>query len=275
MENFQQYKGIEITEINTEQEKNLERLKRDGFFILKSVLSEEQVTELRNKMDEVWEKQSLKYGEELLKKIGDWGQIRAMMLEDKIFQELIIHTEILKYVNSTVGEIAILHLQNGIVLHPTVKHNQAQYHRDFAKDFLSTKILSINVFIAVDEFTDKNGGTWIVPGSHLFSEMPSQKYLTEHQIQVIAPAGSMLIFDSLLWHKGGDNYTDKVRRAINQQYTRPFIKQQLDYPVIMNGKIDKETLIAQKLGFWTIPPKSVDEYRVSDPKLRTYRGGQG
>ena len=84
-----------------------------------------------------------------------------------------------------------------------------------------------------------------------------------------------MFFDSTLWHKGGDNLTKKIRRAINHQYTRPFIKQQLDYPVIMNQKVDMESKLAQKLGMWTIPPKSVDEYRVTDPKLRTYRGGQG
>ena len=59
------------------------------------------------------------------------------------------------------------------------------------------------------------------------------------------------------------------------QWTKPFIKQQLDYPVMMNNIIDKESKLAQKLGMWTIPPKSVEQYRVTDPKLRTYRGGQG
>ena len=43
----------------------------------------------------------------------------------------------------------------------------------------------------------------------------------------------------------------------------------------MSQKVNMETKLAQKLGMWTIPPKSVDEYRVTDPKLRTYRGGQG
>ena len=43
----------------------------------------------------------------------------------------------------------------------------------------------------------------------------------------------------------------------------------------MKDKISNESKLAQKLGMWTIPPKSVDEYRVTDPSLRTYRGGQG
>ena len=37
----------------------------------------------------------------------------------------------------------------------------------------------------------------------------------------------------------------------------------------------KETQLAQILGMWTIPPKTLDEYRVDNPSERTYRGGQG
>ena len=31
----------------------------------------------------------------------------------------------------------------------------------------------------------------------------------------------------------------------------------------MSQKVNMETKLAQKLGMWTIPPKSVDEYRVT------------
>ena len=89
------------------------------------------------------------------------------------------------------------------------------------------------------------------------------------------PAGSLIVFDSMLWHSGGYIFTASVRRAFNQQYTRPFIKQQLDYPALLKGKVDLESDLAQTLGMWSIPPKNVDEFRVSDPSKRTYRAGQG
>jgi len=33
--------------------------------------------------------------------------------------------------------------------------------------------------------------------------------------------------------------------------------------------------LAQTLGFWSIPPKSVKEFRTTDPNKRSYRQGQG
>jgi len=114
-----------------------------------------------------------------------------------------------------------------------------------------------------------------VPGSHKFISMPSEKYIQSRSIQLLAEPGSVIFFDSLLWHRSGQNKSSDVRRGINHQYTKPFIKQQIDYPHFLQGKVNTESRLAQTLGFWSIPPKSVDEFRVDDPTKRTYRKGQG
>ncbi len=254
---------------------NLETLERNGFYVVNGVFSEMELARFRQKIDRCWERQLSHYGADLLQKIGDYGMVRAMMAEDPDFLQLIAHPAILEHVNATVGETAILHLQNGIVLHPGKKHNQARYHKDFPKDFISTKLISFNALIAIDAFDAVTGGTWIVPGSHRFAEMPSEQYIEKNAIQLVAPAGAVVFFDSHLWHKGGANRTNQIRRAINQQYTRPFIKQQLDYPAFLSSVVDPESKLAQLLGFWSRPPKGVAEYRVGDPSQRTYRAGQG
>ena len=136
-------------------------------------------------------------------------------------------------------------------------------------------MLSLNFLIAFDKFTKTNGGTYVIPGSHTNPELPSQKYISSDEKQITCPAGSLIILDSNLWHRGGVNLSSRPRRAINQQYTRPFIKQQIDYPYLLGSKIDLETKLAQRLGYWSIPPKSLEEFRVNDPSKRTYRAEQG
>ena len=268
---YQSYVGIELESTSAE----LEQLKRDGYFVKEKLLSDDLCLEISNELDKLWEHQVNLYGKDLLKKIGDWGQIRGMMEYSKVLQDFNINKDIHYWVDQIVGETSILHLQNGIVLHPSIGHNQAKYHKDFAKDFLSSKTLSLNTFVAIDDFTIENGGTYVVPGTHNFIEKPSEEYIEANKVQITCPKGTVIFFDSTLWHAGGQNNSKDIRRAVNMQWTKPFIKQQLDYPVIMDGKIFKESKLGQKLGMWTIPPKSVSEYRVTDPKLRTYRGGQG
>jgi len=272
---YQSYKGITVTDVSSDLDRSLESLERLGYFIVPDVFEPERLDDLRGRMDAIWQKQQARYGSELLQQIGDFGVLRGMMCDDPVFFDLLTHPIIAEHVAATVGDTAILHLQNGILLFPSKGHNQGRYHRDFPKDFIPSRILSFNSFIAVDEFTDENGGTWIVPGSHRVIEMPSQDFIAANEIQLTCPAGSIVFFDSMLWHRGGWNQTEHTRRAINQQFTRPFIKQQLDYPVMLGDKVPMESKLAQTLGMWSIPPKSVDQYRVSDPALRTYRGGQG
>ncbi len=275
IKNYQTYRGLSSRIIKSEEDQLIELLEKDGFFILNNVFDKEYLLKIGNELDKIWRKQIKVFGKKLLKKIGDWGQVRAMMPEHKIFIDLVMHSTILKWVDLLIGETSILHLQNGIILFPELKHNQSKYHKDFPKDFVSTKLLSLNVLIAIDKFTKTNGGTYVIPGSHTNPELPSQKYISSHEKQITCPAGSLIILDSNLWHRGGINLSKKPRRAINQQYTRPFIKQQIDYPSLLGSKFDLETKLAQRLGYWSIPPKSLKEFRVNDPSKRTYRAGQG
>lgn len=273
--NYQSYLGLQKTDASNEMQYLNENLQRKGFHIIRNFIALEQVTSLREKILSAWDVQKDEYGQEHLTIIGDVGVCRGLIDYDMDFLKLLTSDNFNTILKATVGETAILHLQNGIILFPDLRHNQARYHRDFPKSFISSELLSINIFVLLDDFTAANGGTYLVPGSHRISEMPSDRYIEENQIQPEAPAGSALIFDSMLWHKSGMNTTKNARLAINNQFTKPFIKQQLNYPEMMKGKVDRESRFAQRIGMWAIPPRSVDEYRVRDPALRTYRAGQG
>lgn len=214
------------------------------------------------------------YGVDRLKELNEIGIIRALIEKDDYFGNLILNPVIFGLVSKILGDTAIINLQNGIVVNPGIKHGQSHFHRDFAKDFVCSKPLSINALWAIDDFTTKTGGTWVVPYTHKSSIWPSNEYLESNAIQVNARAGSVLLFDSMLIHRGGANVSKSRRRAVNHQYTRPFIKQQIDFPSLLKGKFQMESKLSQILGFWTVPPKSVKEFR-SDPDKRTYRSGQG
>jgi len=274
-EKFQNYIGLEETKIKNETDAFLESIKRKGFFLKESLFTDYEIDTLRLKIDEIWEKQVKEFGHEFLVSINEIGSVRCMMSYEKLFLDLVRDPKIFNFIEAAIGDTAILHLQNGIILSPSANHNQSQYHKDFPKNFVSDSLLSLNSLIVIDEFNQETGGTFYIEGSHIFKEKPSDLYIEQNEIQINAKPGDVLFFDSMLWHKGGSNKTNKPRRAINQQYTKPFIKQQISYPDLMQGKVDIDTPLAQTLGMWTIPPKSLLEYRVDDSSKRTYRGGQG
>ncbi len=73
-------------------------------------------------------------------------------------------------------------------------------------------------------FTADNGGTLVVPGSHRSSTNPTARMGVEPardlsaQMQVMGPAGSVLVFDSRLWHATAPNQSSVPRVALAVRY---------------------------------------------------------
>ena len=84
--------------------------------------------------------------------------------------------------------------------------------------------LIANPLIALDDFTQANGATRLVPGSHLSTDPidPDAEVIFAEM-----PAGSLLVFDGALWHAGGGNRTrDQRRRSINLNFNLSWLRQQ-------------------------------------------------
>jgi ectoine hydroxylase-related dioxygenase (phytanoyl-CoA dioxygenase family) len=265
---------MEINRLNNKLETHLENIDRIGYTIIEDVISQEECKIISSKLDEIDEKQIKEFSMDRLQKLKEKGIIRALVEKDDYFVNLILNQKVFEVVSSILGDTAILHLQNGIVVEPEIKHGQSHFHRDFAKDFTSSKPLSINAFWIIDDFNEQTGATWVVPYTHKSLVWPSEHYLEKNAVQINAKSGSIFVFDSMLIHRGGNNRSNSRRRAVNHQYTRPFIKQQIDLPSLLKGRYDIESKLGQVLGFWSVPPKSVREFR-NDPDKRTYRSGQG
>ena len=73
----------------------------------------------------------------------------------------------------------------------------------------------------------------MVPGSHKFPQRAREALAdpaASHpdEVQLIAPAGTVVVFNSHLWHGGTMNRTDRPRRALHSYFTRRANGQQLD-----------------------------------------------
>jgi len=79
----------------------------------------------------------------------------------------------------------------------------------------------------LDDFTPDNGATRLVPGSHRIGSLPTGSD-HPHETLLIAPAGTVVFFNSHLWHGGGANRTDRPRRAVHAYFGRRRLSQQTD-----------------------------------------------
>jgi len=258
----------------------LEAVRNQGCAVVEGALTPAMLADMRSAMYRAQKKIHEEVGYERLKRAGELGVLRVMLKFEPIFFALLEIEELLKIVDNTVSQTAVLHLQNGFIL-PSLPPNktpnifQNNFHQDFPRVF-NGYVASVNVMFAIDEFTASNGATVVAPGTHQRVQAPDPSFLESVGVPVEATAGSMIVFDSTLWHKAGVNTSANDRLAINHQFTRSFLKQQVDYVRALGGDV----ILAQKprtrqlLGWATRVVTSLDEYYQPEGE-RLYQRGQG
>jgi ectoine hydroxylase-related dioxygenase (phytanoyl-CoA dioxygenase family) len=88
----------------------------------------------------------------------------------------------------------------------------------------------------MDDFTDANGATRIVPGSHAEARNADPEAVGR-TVPVEAPAGTAMVFDGRVWHGTGANATDVRRHGILAYYSVPWLRQQENFTVSCSREV--------------------------------------
>lgn len=107
---------------------------------------------------------------------------------------------------------------------------------------------------AIDEFTQDNGATVAIPGSHKWGDrMPAD---SDTQVSAVMPAGSVIFFLGTLWHGGGENASSGNRLAVTAQYCEPWCRPQENFSLSTSVQQVKKCSehIQRMLGYSIHPP---------------------
>jgi ectoine hydroxylase-related dioxygenase (phytanoyl-CoA dioxygenase family) len=106
---------------------------------------------------------------------------------------------------------------------PLPGYGQQGLHTDWYLRTPSEPFYVVTAIWLLDDFTEKNGATRLIPGSHLMA-VPLPKSIQQPESRhpdqrlVIANAGSVLVFNGHLWHSGTRNETNRQRRVLQCQF---------------------------------------------------------
>jgi ectoine hydroxylase-related dioxygenase (phytanoyl-CoA dioxygenase family) len=84
--------------------------------------------------------------------------------------------------------------------------------------------LVVNTMWALDDFTEANGATHVVPGSHKWVEQRPDA--STASLRAVMPAGSVMFFLGSVYHGGGANTTDRPRLGVILEYVVGWLRQQ-------------------------------------------------
>lgn len=221
--------ALGVTE-NTLSQAEKDQLDRDGFLPLAGILSAEQIAQINKRMDELIAEEGQDAGKEVHQEAGT-TRLSDLVNKDLIFEICFTHPRVLA---------AISHVLSGNLKLSSLNYRAALpgsglqgLHADWGGAVSPGDYFVCNSIWLLDDFTESNGATRIVPGSQRSGKvprdvMPDPSQSHPDEILVTAPAGTVVIFNSHTWHGGTLNRTDKPRRAMHSYFTRRDQTQQLD-----------------------------------------------
>jgi hypothetical protein len=112
----------------------------------------------------------------------------------------------------------------------------------------------LNTMWALDDFTEDNGATLVVPGSH--GTPASARPDPADAVKATMPAGSVMLYVGSLWHGGGANTTDRYRLGVILEYVVSWLRAQESHLLVVPPEVVR-TLppkLQELLGYNIFPP---------------------
>ena len=172
------------------------------------------------------------------------NRVYAMLAKSPVFADLVIHPLALAFAEAELGPTCLLSACLAINLHPS--ETVQPWHTDDGGIAAARPrpAYGVSTFWAIDDTTEENGATEVIPGSHLWADSHldgglSGKAFADRTVRDVSddpgaradavkmtmPAGSLGIAKGTLLHRGGANRSDRPRLIITPQYCAGWARQ--------------------------------------------------
>ena len=204
-------------------------------------------------------------------------RVYALLAKAPSVAEIIEHPATLALIDQLLPKNFLLSAALSILVHPG--ETPQPFHYDDGITGLPVykprPRFGVSTIWAFDDFTENNGATEVIPGSHRWSE--DRQPREAEAIKVLMPAGSVIVFDGALIHRGGANTSNADRLAITPQYCNPGLRQienmVLSVPPSIAGNYSER--IQKMLGYSIIEPSFMGYVDGVHPRKLIDRSCQG
>ena len=195
-------------------------LEGNGFAIVEGVLSKDDVAAKKAELSRVLE--HTRQGRNDFEGFAT-QRIYALFAKTRAFDDQATDPLVLGVLDRVLGQYQ-LSAPQGIQIGPG--ETAQNLHRDDGVYPIARprRELVVNTMWALDDFTEANGATHVVPGSHKWVEEAPDANSTV--LRAVMPAGSVMFFVGSVFHGGGANTTERPRLGVILEYTQGWLRQQ-------------------------------------------------
>jgi ectoine hydroxylase-related dioxygenase (phytanoyl-CoA dioxygenase family) len=184
----------------------------------------------------------------------DTRRIYALFRKTRGFDELAIHPLLLGVLDHVLAGNYQLSGPVGIDIGPG--ESPQGLHQDdvvYPLPFPHQPVV-LNTMWALDDFTEENGATRVIPGSHNTSSQDRPD--ASRAVVATMPAGSVMFYVGSLWHEGGANRTEERRLGVILEYVASWLRAQETHLLVVPPNVAR-TLprrLQELLGYNIFPP---------------------
>jgi ectoine hydroxylase-related dioxygenase (phytanoyl-CoA dioxygenase family) len=195
-------------------------LDRDGYSIVPGVLSADEAKVIREELTAIAD--AIPYGRNSFEGFHT-QRIYALFRKTRSLDAAATHPLVLGVLDRVLGNYQ-LSAPTGILIGPgepaqVLHHDDGVYPLPRPHDQVV-----LTCMWPFDEFTERNGATRLVPGSHRWTDRRPDD-TTDVTIAEM-PAGSVMFYVGTLWHGGGANRSERPRLGVVLEYAASWLRPQ-------------------------------------------------
>jgi ectoine hydroxylase-related dioxygenase (phytanoyl-CoA dioxygenase family) len=198
----------------------LANLDRDGYAIVPGILSSDEAATIRQELTEIAD--AIPHGRNSFEGFHT-RRIYALFRKTRLMDAAATHPLVLGVLDQVLRDYQ-LSAPTGILIDPG-EPAQILHHDDSVYPLPRPhEQVVVTTMWPMDDFTELNGATRLVPGSHRWTDRQPDKN-TEVTIAEM-PAGSVMFYLGTLWHGGGANNSDRSRLGVILEYAASWLRPQ-------------------------------------------------
>lgn len=197
---------------------DLETLQRDGYVVITDVLDEEALAQIKAAISTLYERAK----KEPLFRVGGTLHVDGLTDMSEPFSAVWTDPRVVRGVRALLGDeyrVTRAHVRS-----PLPNEGAQALHADYPARPADGGHAVATAIVAIEAFTEKNGSTRVLPGSH---DVPPSGVPTDGDTcypgerMITMAAGSVLLFSGHLFHSGTRNRSQTWRDALQITFSRP------------------------------------------------------
>jgi len=239
-------------------------IKERGYSVVENVIPDAALPEIRREVTAAQQRRDAKTTAELEQirarghRVGaaGVGLLKQVINETQCFAPYVADPRLVGVAEAFFGDFVRVSCTDCVITHPG--SDRGPWHADWPYNPTNTAhikapypdvLMHLSTIWMLTEFTADNGGTYVLPGSHMRSRNPVDSHVAgidpdgeiDGQMQATGPAGSVFFYDSRMWHAVAPNCSDDIRIALIIRYAPWW----LNLTPSMRGTPDNERMVAE------------------------------